>query len=494
MAVLTVKDINQKEFQVDNNTFKLTGDITDSDVSNITDRARERLSTVSDLQVVDSEGNQLDSSKLISDIKNGSSNIKALLVDMEATHSGRNHNFAIYYEDSMEKDAETFLNPFNKPFLMNHNDYSEPMGRIIKSYHGDSKLTDERSAIHLRAKVTDSSKFEKFLDGRYRTVSIGGSMGTVTCSICGKTILKDNKFTFCGHWRGQTYKNEICYWGARDIDYNEVSVVNNPADDFAQIMKVTVVTNSDNKNDNAGKDSNQKNTTKEENNMYDDGTNTVDEVKQKFNALCDMIDSMLSASNSDQTDAGQTTDAQTGNNSNPENNNTSGEGQPEVTPENASEDQNAKIAELEKTIQDKDTEIATLNDKVKAIEEEKTKLTTELDSYKEKCFSLASMNKEIVVDSIIKQELIVGVLSEDNKDSRKEELLKLSMKELDAIEIKKPEGTNEDANTPHTVPTVNSPVLAEPDGDGSTTDSHNDNSKVKSIDDFTQEIVSKLYK
>lgn len=494
MAIMTVKDINKNEFQVDDNTFKFTGDFSDNGVNNITDRSRERVSTVADLIITDSQGNQLDSSKLVNDIKNGTSNIKYLLVDMEATHSGRNHNFAIYYEDSMEKDAETFLNPFNKPFLMNHDDFSEPMGRIIKSYHGDSKLTDERSAIHLRAKVTDSSKFEKFLDGRYRTVSIGGSMGTVTCSICGKTILKDNKFTFCGHWRGQTYKNEVCYWGARDIDYNEVSVVNNPADDFAQIMKITVATDSDDKNDNAGKDSNQKNTTKEENNMHDDGTNAVDDVKQKFSQLCDMIDSMLSASNSDQGAEGTqpTTDAQgPEDNSEPEPKN-NGEENPQTTG-NASEEQNAKIAELEKTIEDKDAEIATLNDKVKAIEEEKTALTTELDSYKEKCFSLASMNKEITVDSIIRQEIVVGILSEENKDARKEELSKLSMKELDAIEVKKPEQT-EDANAPHTVPMVNSPVLAEPDGDGSTTDSHKDNSKVKSIDDFTQEIVSKLYK
>ena len=59
-------------------------------------------------------------------------------------------------------------------------------------------------------------------------------MGTVTCNICGKTILKDGKFRFCGHMRGETYKDQICYWGAKDIEYHEVSVVNNPADDFVR--------------------------------------------------------------------------------------------------------------------------------------------------------------------------------------------------------------------------------------------------------------------
>ena len=249
MADLQVKDANGKEFTVNvSKICDINGDLgSDGGTASITDgRNKNRVAKVHDVEYVDQNGQAIDAMQLLMDMKSGKTNVVALDVEMEATHSGKNHNYCIYYEDSMEKDAESFVNPFKKPMLKNHNDYSgEPLGRITQSWHGPSELTDERSAIHLKARVTDQDAIPKFLDGRYGTVSIGGTMGTVTCNVCGKTILKDGKFNFCGHWRGESYKDQVCYWGARDIEYHEVSTVNNPADDYAQIMKVTVVTDSD---------------------------------------------------------------------------------------------------------------------------------------------------------------------------------------------------------------------------------------------------------
>ena len=283
MADIQVQDANGKQFTL--NTSKIcdiNGDLGDGSSASITDGVKNRVAKVHDIEYVDQNGQVIDNMQLLKDIASGKTTIVALDVEMEATHSGKNHNYCIYYEDSMEKDAESFVNPFKKPMLKNHNDYSgEPLGRITQSWFGPSALTDERSAIHLKARVTDQDAIPKFLDGRYGTVSIGGTMGTVTCNVCGKTILKDGKFKFCGHWRGESYKDQVCYWGAKDIEYHEVSTVNNPADDYAQIMKVTVVTDSSEKKDG-----------KEETQMGNTGKDST-QVDAAKKAVCDIIDQML---------------------------------------------------------------------------------------------------------------------------------------------------------------------------------------------------------
>ena len=291
--IFEVKDINGKSFSIDlNKIHDINGDMGNSSAASISDNQKNRVRKVHDIEYCDQEGQAIDSLQLLSDMASGKKNIVALDVEMEATHSGRNHNYCIYYEDSMETDAESFVNPFKKPVLKNHDTYSEPMGRILQAWTGQSVLTEDRSAINLKARITDQESIPKFLDGRYGTVSIGGTMGTVTCNICGKNILKDGKFKFCGHWKGETYKDEICYWGAKDIEYHEVSTVNNPADDYAQIMKVTVVT--DNNKDNQDK--------KEESNMSDElkKENTTDtKAADVKTAISDMIDKLLGEKTAD---------------------------------------------------------------------------------------------------------------------------------------------------------------------------------------------------
>ena len=277
--ITQVQDANGKTFDVDiSKICDINGDLGEQS-PNITDSKSNRVAQVHDVVYVNQDGEAIDNMQLLRDMASGKTHVSAIDVEMEATHSGKNHNYCVYYEDSMEKDTESFVNPFRKPMLKNHNSYSEPLGRILQAWYGPSKLTDERSTINLKVRVTDQDAIPKFLDGRYGTVSIGGTMGTVTCNICGKTILKDGKFNFCGHWRGESYKDQVCYWGARDIEYHEVSTVNNPADDFAQIMKVTVVTDSD-KQENS----------KEEKPMGDNKDNSqVDVLKQ----VSDLIDSLL---------------------------------------------------------------------------------------------------------------------------------------------------------------------------------------------------------
>lgn len=487
-AIQQITDANGKVFSIDTSKIcDINGDLGDKASASITDSVKNRVQKIHDVEYVDQNGEAIDSMQLLKDMASGKTNVLALDVEMEATHSGKNHNYCVYYEDSMEKDAESFVNPFKKPVLKNHDGYSgEPLGRITQSWFGPSALTDERSAIHLKTRITDQDAIPKFLDGRYGTVSIGGTMGTVTCNICGKTILKDGKFKFCGHWRGESYKDQVCYWGAKDIEYHEVSTVNNPADDYAQIMKVTVVTDSDDKKD-----------SKEDNKMAETNTDNKNAENVK-NTICDMIDQLLGNSAASTSDSSNNDDKTEGSSvANADNDNNAAKTDDSVNEEinqlkQQLADANEKVSNLEK-------EINETKDALTKAQEDLATVQTEANDMKEKCMTLATANKELVADSIIAKEIASGSLAEENKDSRKEELVSKSMKELNELQK---ENKADDGKQVREPAQVANPTLANPDKD--TNDSNgsadvnkkptdNNNAK-KTVDDFANDIVGKLLK
>lgn len=488
-----IEDANGKKFSIDvSKVCDINGDLGDKASASVTDSKKNRVQKVHDIEYVDQNGKTIDSLQLLKDMSSGKTQVLALDVEMEATHSGKNHNYCIYYEDSMEKDAESFVNPFKKPMLKNHNDYSgEPLGRITQSWHGPSALTDERSAIHLKARVTDQDAIPKFLDGRYSTVSIGGTMGTVTCNVCGKTILKDGKFKFCGHWRGETYKDQICYWGAKDIEYHEVSTVNNPADDFAQIMKVTVVTDSDDKKD-----------SKEDTTMA--GTNTDSKTTSAEDAkksVCDIIDQLLNKSADSSTTPEDNKDGEQ-----KEDNSTATDGKDNAGADQAKDSQsNEDIEHIKKDLEDAQAKITALEteltDSKAALEKAEKDLEdskAESASYQEKCMALATANKELVADSIMSKEELAD---DEAKDTRKKELMAMSMKDLNKL---MEESTTKDSKEQQRTPAqVTNPTLANPesnkdsngsaDTDKKTADSKKTDAK-STVDDFAKDIVGKLFK
>lgn len=498
----TIKDANGKEFSFDLTKISdINGDLGNMSSAKLADANSQMATYAHDMEIVDAKGKVLDSAQLVKDMASGKTNVTSIDVEMEATHSGKNLNYCIYYEDSMEKDAETFMNPYHKPVLKNHNDYSgEPLGRIKQSVFGPSALTDERSAIHLTAHITDQDAIPKFIDGRYATVSIGGSMGTVTCNICGKTILKDGKFKWCGHWRGESYKDSVCYWGARDITYHEVSTVNNPADVFAQVMKITVHTDSDEDNSNNGTDSNNNN--KEESTMA--GTNTDSKATDAATAkksVCDIIDQLLNVAGAAPaaaaSDNNQTADngAQT---ANADNNTADGTQQAASATANAEdsatlkkdlEDAQAKIKDLEKQLEDSKKNLETAQQEAKDSKEL-------ADSLQDKCVALATANKELVADSIMKGE---DLKDDTAKDERKKELMAMSMKDLNKLAEDKTAADSQ-RRTPGS---VSNPTMAGEDpvknndsnGSGATAaadSNNNDNKPAKTVDDFAKDIVGKL--
>ena len=500
-SIIQVKDANGKQFDV--NISKICDINGDSDGStSIKDSAmKNRINFQHDLKVVNSKGEVIDSTQLLKDASDGKVNIVALDVDMEATHSGKNHNHCIYYEDSMEKDSESFMNPFHKPVLKNHDDYSEPLGRVTQAYAGPSELTDERSAIHLRARVTDQDAIPKFLDKRYGTVSIGGSMGTVTCNICGKTILKDGKFHFCGHWRGETYKDQVCYWGARDIEYHEVSIVNNPADDFAQIMKVTVLTDKDTQQDNKNKEENSMGGSDSTETNVDDiidqalGTTPTAEVQDSTTPVEDQTQEPTTETVDGSTEAGQTTDESGQTPADTTDGQTSTEEEPKDNEKDAKitqleqelADAKAKIEELETEAIDAQSQIETLT---KTAEDART----EANNFKQRCVALATANKEAIVDSIVAKETFEN---DDAKEERKKDLMVKSMKELKTIKA-----STQRSNVQRTQASITSPCLAVEDPAGNGADSATDTNKttqdnhnnIKTVDDAAQEVIKRLFK
>lgn len=158
-----------------------------------------------------------------------------IYVELEATHTGVNKNLVGYTHDGLAKSSMSWTQDFNKPVLLNHDEHSDPLGRVVASEYKQSVIDSSKHCIHLRLEITNKAAIERFLDGRYKTFSIGGHTQEVNCSICNQDIIKDG---FCKHVRGQKYEDQLCHWVIGQMDYCEVSVVNMPADSNAQAINI----------------------------------------------------------------------------------------------------------------------------------------------------------------------------------------------------------------------------------------------------------------
>ncbi|MBC8436799.1 hypothetical protein H8D85_00585 [bacterium] len=165
----------------------------------------------------------------------------SLLVTIDATHAGYKNKNGFWYDSESMRYAvnnDVWTKPFPKPLLKNHNLDSEPLGRVQEARFIDTE--DGKGFTQLDVLITDKEAIEKILDGRYLTVSTHGAplkdspvnFNFVECSICGTNL---NIEDFCGHSRGRAYEDDngnerLCYWRVGALDYKEVSIVNNPAD------------------------------------------------------------------------------------------------------------------------------------------------------------------------------------------------------------------------------------------------------------------------
>lgn len=201
---------------------------------------------------------------------------QSLLVHVAASHSGLvNGNRRFYRPDYMQQDVHTFLpkNEYPRPVLIGHNEKGDVLGRvreakyvdeswkyaadfpIIKDsifYSQDAKkhslfktvdwITDNLMGlpdytglgyIDLGLQITNPEAVRKFLAEEYLTVSVGFKTDSAVCSICHQDWAVDDR---CEHRLGEMVDGKEMFLISGHFDYEEVSVVNFPADPFATTL------------------------------------------------------------------------------------------------------------------------------------------------------------------------------------------------------------------------------------------------------------------
>lgn len=162
---------------------------------------------------------------------------KYLLPRIEAIHAGTTRNYNHYLAEKLKGDpikktgVYSWMNPYPKPVIYNHDTHTEATGRIQNAIYTDYTEAGKPGII-LIPKITDPKAIEALEDGRLLTVSVGATTDSVICSITGKDILKDG---YTGYEKGEYYDGKLCEWILGDLWFDELSWVNVPADQEAMV-------------------------------------------------------------------------------------------------------------------------------------------------------------------------------------------------------------------------------------------------------------------
>ena len=162
-----------------------------------------------------------------------------IIAEVAAIHAGLTKNFNNYPKESLEESLSSWVKPYPRPILMNHDPYSEPIGRVMAA-----KMDTESDGIPyvgLQIAITDPNSVAKVLDGRYLTGSVGGSATEARCSICSVDWAAESNKPYeapCKHARGKTYKGQLAYFNLSGIDWKEYSIVNMPGDSRSGVKSI----------------------------------------------------------------------------------------------------------------------------------------------------------------------------------------------------------------------------------------------------------------
>lgn len=179
-----------------------------------------------------------DITKLAESAKGSNELPSRIVTVVEAIHSGLTRNYTFYPADNLERSVESWTRPYEKPVIKNHDVHEEPLGRVLSAHFKQSNIAPDKHTIELELEITDPDTIKKVLDGRYKTLSIGGSTNSVTCSACGKDLVKEG---YCGHMKGRTYEGKQAHWIIGEMSFDEISWVNVPADSNAQVVHKNTV-------------------------------------------------------------------------------------------------------------------------------------------------------------------------------------------------------------------------------------------------------------
>lgn len=162
-----------------------------------------------------------------------------LITEIAAIHAGLTSNFNMYTAEALEGSLNSWVAPYARPIIMNHDELSEPVGRVMKSTMAQEE--DGTRYVLLQAAITDPIAVEKILDGRYLTGSVGGKAESAKCSVCDKDWAKEsleNGYP-CRHKRGQVYEGKLAYFELGELTFKEYSFVNIPADQHSGVRSLS---------------------------------------------------------------------------------------------------------------------------------------------------------------------------------------------------------------------------------------------------------------
>jgi len=167
--------------------------------------------------------------------------------------SGLTANYNNYSAIELEKALQSWVEPYPKPIILNHDLNSEPIGRVIAAKM--DKEVDGAPYVRLQVAITDPLAAQKISDKRYLTGSVGGRAGKAVCSISGEDLAAestDGRPKPVKYKRGQVYKGKLAFVDMQDISFKEYSFVNQPADQRSSVRAsksidgATPITDSDN--------------------------------------------------------------------------------------------------------------------------------------------------------------------------------------------------------------------------------------------------------
>lgn len=161
---------------------------------------------------------------------------RRLVIEIAALHAGLTSNFNNYPADQLEASLKTWVDPYPKPIILNHDPTSDPMGRVMAARM--DKEADGTPFTRIQVAVMNPDAIERVMDGRYISGSVGGKAQAALCSICGTDWAKPTESMAlpCKHKRGQVYNGKLAFFNLQGLEWKEYSFVNIPADRGSGIL------------------------------------------------------------------------------------------------------------------------------------------------------------------------------------------------------------------------------------------------------------------
>ena len=161
--------------------------------------------------------------------KDSATSSHKLIKEIAAIHEGLTANYNMYPAAELEASLSTWVQPYPKPIITNHDMTSDPVGRVMAAKM--DKESDGTPYIRLQVAVSNPGAVERIADERYLTGSVGGRADHANCSICGKDWSEASQFNLpCKHQRGKVYNGKLAFLELSGLSWKEYSFVNIPAD------------------------------------------------------------------------------------------------------------------------------------------------------------------------------------------------------------------------------------------------------------------------